>query len=63
MIKNIFLWFKKIFCKHEWKCLNYKCKYRQSNWCGDEGLIHGIPLCWDCYSREVVCKICGKIKK
>lgn len=63
MWQKIRCWLKQLFCKHEWKCLNYDCKYRKPDWCGDEGLIHGTPLCWACYSRPVICKRCGKIKK
>ena len=29
----------------------------------DDGLIHGIPLCWACYYRHVICKHCGAIKR
>lgn len=53
---------KRLFCKHDWICLHFNCKYRKKEWCGDIGKIHGLALCWKCYFRDVKCKKYGKIK-
>lgn len=48
MLKFIFKiknFFKQLFCKHDWRCLNEDCNYRKPNRCGDIELISGYGYC------------------
>ena len=60
LIFKIKTFFNQLVCKHEWRCLNEECEFRNAENCGDSGLISGYGWCWNCFFRSVECKKCGK---